>query len=224
MQGATHADPHAVEELIRKSVPSHLLFADLDQLRALVETEPWVRSAVVRRRLPGDLFIYIGERQPAAVAAIDGDLYVVGREGAILERFGPRHQGLDGPIVKGLKSVARENAEEENMLRMGMYLRVLEELKDGDRDYSQTVSEIDVEDPGRVGVIPSDEPVPVYLGDGDFLKRYQIFLSRKDLYLQLKERHGTITSVDVTFENRIIFHTGDGQMGAGLDGKRGGRS
>ena len=65
-----------------------LLLIDLDRVRALVESESWVKEATVRRKLPDGLFIHITERQAVAMAAIDTELYIVDREGVILDRPG----------------------------------------------------------------------------------------------------------------------------------------
>ena len=206
-QGLTRLDREELDALIFQSVPEDLLFIDLDRVRALVESESWVQEATIRRKLPDGLVIHVTERQAAAVAAIDTELYIVDREGVILDRPGSQHPSLDRPIVKGLKNVARENAREENAARMGIYLRVLTELT----LYNPSISEIDVGTPNSVAVIPEGDPVPIYLGDKDFLARYETFISQKDLYDRLKEEYGIIESVDVTYDHKIIFHTPRGK-------------
>jgi len=206
-QGLSQLDREELDSLIFQSVSEDLLLIDLDRVRALVESESWVKEATVRRKLPDGLFIHVTERQAVAMATIDTELYVVDREGVILDRPGLHHPSLDRPIVKGLKNVARENAREENSLRMEIYLRVLTELT----LYNPLISEIDVGTPRSVAVIPEGDPVSINLGDKDFLARYETFVSQKDLYDRLKEEYGIIESVDVTYDNKIIFHTPRGQ-------------
>ena len=206
-EGLVQVDREALDGMIRTIVPSNILLVDLDRLRALVESESWVKSAQIRRQLPDQLFIYVTERQGTALAAIDGELYLVDSEGITLNRFRPSYPSIDTPIIRGLKNVARENAQHENSVRMAFYLRVLNRLRASQKDYSKSVSEIDVENLERAAVIPADEPIPVYLGKEKFLERYQMFLAKKDLYRQLKEQYGRIESVDVSYDNKIIFHT-----------------
>lgn len=206
-QGLSQLDREALDSLIFQSVSEDLLLIDLDRVRALVESESWVKEATVRRKLPDGLFIHITERQAVAMAAIDTELYIVDREGVILDRPGSQHPTLDRPIVKGLKNVARENAREENALRMETYLRVLTELT----LYNPLISEIDVSTPSSVAIIPEGDPVSIYLGDKDFLARYETFVSQKELYDRLKEEYGIIESVDVTYDDKIIFHTPRGK-------------
>lgn len=206
-QGLAQLDREELNSLIFQSVSKDLLFIDLDRVRALVESESWVKEATIRRKLPDSLLIHVIERQAVAVAAIDTELYVVDREGVILDRLSSKHASLDRPIVKGLKNVARENAREENAVRMGTYLRVLTELT----RYNPSISEIDVGTPNSVVVIPEGDPVPVHLGDKDFMARYGTFISQKELYDRLKEEYGIIESVDVSYDDKIIFHTPQGK-------------
>ncbi|MFQ5737996.1 MAG: cell division protein FtsQ/DivIB [Acidobacteriota bacterium] len=205
--GATHFDSGEMDRLIHSAFPGNTLMIDLNRLRRLVESEDWIESAVVRRQLPDQIFIYMTERKPVAVGTIEGELYVVDPRGNVLAAYGPRFQFIDEPIVKGLKNIALENAREENASRMEVYLRVLRELDSGPRRYTPDLSEIDVRDPNRVAVVPTDEGIPVFLGDSRFLERYQMFLSQKDVYREIKRRRGTVDSVDVTYDNRIIVHT-----------------
>lgn len=208
-QGAQRLSTENVDNLIRTALPGNLLAIDLDRVRALVEGEDWVKSAVARRRLPDRIEIFVTEREPVAVAEIDGDLHVVDETGLALAPFGSDFQNLDRPLVKGLKSLALENAAPDNLTRMRTYLRIIRELDEADPDFARSISEIDVSDPRRVAVVPTREPVPVVLGEDDFARRYRIFLSGLDYYQELKELHGAIESVDVTLDDKIIVHTPD---------------
>lgn len=206
-EGARNFNTEAFNTLLLRTFGRDLLSLDPNRVRALVESETWVRHALVRRKLPDSLRIHLTERVPLAVAAIDNDLFVVDDQGVILDVYGPRHKHLDGPIVKGLGNPARENAAADNAHRIRVYLRLIEDLGTPPRDHTKTVSEVDVTDPSRVAVVPSDEPVAVYLGAEGFRQRYETFLSQKDLYLRLKQKYGLIEYVDVTYDNKIIFHT-----------------
>ena len=66
-QGLSQLDREALDSLIFQSVSEDLLLIDLDRVRALVESESWVKEATVRRKLPDGLFIHITERQAVAI-------------------------------------------------------------------------------------------------------------------------------------------------------------
>ena len=210
-QGVEHADEDRLQQLVQHVVSTNVLTVKLSEVRELVEAESWIRAAVVRRRLPNQLEVYVQERIPEAVAAIDGELTIVDAHGVALAPFGLGFEYLDRPILRGLVSSVVEGARALNARRMQVYLQILGELDAGDEDYAGSISEVDVSDVSRVRVIPSQEPVPVLLGDRDYLQRYEIFISRMDLVQAVKNEHGRIDWIDLTFENRIIIHTPRGE-------------
>jgi len=207
INGIQNAERAELEASVRRSLPANLLQVNPGQIREVVESEPWVKSASVRRLLPDRLVVTIQERQPVAVATIDGEFYIVDAMGSVLDRYGARHKALDGPIVKGLINVARENAREDNQERMRAYLAVIADFRTAAEDLLTHISEIDVQNSRKVALIPTDEPIPVFVGDRAFLHRYQIFKNSHSVYEELKRQYGTIEYVDVTFEDKIIFHT-----------------
>ncbi len=209
--GIQNADKTALDALVRRSLPANLLQFDATEIREIVESEPWIKSASVRRVLPDRVVITVEEHQPAAIATIDGEFYVVDADGSVLDRYGARHKSIDGPIIKGLINVARENAREDNQARMRAYLAVVADFKTAAEDLLSYISEIDVENPRKVALIPTDEPIPIFVGDRAFLHRYQTFQNNRGLYEELKRQYGTIEYVDVTFEDKIIFHTPQSQ-------------
>jgi cell division septal protein FtsQ len=206
-QGAHRFDAQAFNLLLLRSFGHNLLTMDLDRVRSMAEAEGWVKHAVVRRRLPNRLCLYLTEREPEAVAAIDDDLYVVDDEGVILDSFGPEYEFVDRPIVKGLRNTARENALEDNARRMKVYMALLRDFQANGKDYAGQISEVNVDDPDRVAIVPVSEPITIYLGHDSFASRYERFLSQRDLYERLKQKYGLIEYVDVTLDNKIIFHT-----------------
>lgn len=208
-EGAIHSDQKAMTELIRETCPQGILAIDLERVRILVEGEAWVKSAIVRRKLPDKLFIHLTEREPVAVAAIDSELYVVDEEGIVLDRYGPVYRSIDRPIVKGLTNVAREDSQGQNAERIRIYLDLVDDLDSTDKRYSKGLSEVDVGNPERVAVFPADEPVRVYLGRGRYKESFETYLSQKEIYYKLKEKHGLIEYIDVSYENKVIFHTPD---------------
>ncbi|MFB3902467.1 MAG: cell division protein FtsQ/DivIB [Acidobacteriota bacterium] len=212
IRGIQNADKAALEAMVRRGLPANLLQVSPGQVREIVESEPWIKSATVRRVFPDRLVITLEERQPAAVATIDGELYVVDADGTVLDHYSARHKSVDGPIVKGLINVARENAREDNRERMRAYLAVVTDFKKAAEDLLGYISEIDVDNPRKVALIPTDEPIPVFVGDRAFFRRYQTFRNNQALYEELKQQYGAIEYVDVTFEDKIIFHTPQSQQ------------
>ena len=101
-----------------------------------LEALPWVRSAVVERRLPDTLYVRLVERKPLAVWQHSGKLELIDREGAVipvtrLDRFAKL------PMVVG-QSAASHAAELLDMLATEPDLasRVSAAIRVGDRRWN----------------------------------------------------------------------------------------
>lgn len=206
-EGLEKLDDTTLEKRIQESVTGNIFRVDLDEIRRQVESASWVKSAVVRRRLPNRLVISIEERRPTAVAQIGQEMILVDQDGVLLGRQDPGFPLPEGPVVVGLADPRAKDAQSRNSERMQMYLQVVEDLSRGEVDLAQTISEIDVSNLKRVAVVPTDEPVLVCLGDQEFRKRYEVFQAQRPLYNEYKKKHGRIDEVDVSFDRRIIFKT-----------------
>ncbi|GAB4230221.1 MAG: FtsQ-type POTRA domain-containing protein [Acidobacteriota bacterium] len=206
-RGAKHFPVEAFNAVLLRTVGRNLLYADLERVRALLEAEPWVKEAYVRRRLPDRLTVVIVEREPVAVATVDGELYVVDAEGVLLDRFGGNYAFLEGPVVTGLESPARSGAREANARRLQAYLALVRDFEQADPELLRKVSEVDVADPRRVGIILADDPVPIYLGSGEFFAHFERFRRFRAIYEELKSQYGVVEYVDVSLEDKVIVHT-----------------
>ena len=216
--GIKYLDKTPLNEMIRNTLSNNVLKIRLEQLRSLVESENWVKTAIVRRRLPNRIQVWVTEREPVAVAALQNELLVVDDEGIVLAAHGPRFDFLDLPIVKGLQNTALENAQSRNISKMQIYLELVKELDSDGSNYVETLSEIDVSDVERVAVVPTADPVPIVLGDRNFLRRYRVFLDQIEVYHEVqRESSEGIKSVDVTLEDRIIIKTNQGSNSSGVE-------
>jgi cell division protein FtsQ len=116
-----------------------------------LETLPWVRTAVIERRLPHTLYVRLVERKPLALWQHGGKLDLVDREGAVipvtrLDRFAKL------PMVVG-EGAASHAAELLEMLASepDLAVRVTAAVRVGDRRWNLRIDNaIDV-------FLPSDE-------------------------------------------------------------------
>lgn len=205
--GAVHVDTAQLRSLIKGTFQTNTLKIDLDRLRSLIEAEVWVESATIRRTLPDRISVFIEERKPVAIAAIDGNLRVVDKEGVLLAPFGPEFESLNGPVLKGLNNVAVENAREGNAAKVRLYLTFISELDSNGKNLTNSLSEVIIDESGSVSVVPEDEAFRINLGEGQFLEHYQVYLNGRAYVEDLREQHGAIESVDVTYDNKIVVRT-----------------
>jgi cell division protein FtsQ len=185
-----------------------VLKIDLLRLRDRLERETWIRQAEVRRVLPSDLIIGITERTPAVLFELNGDLMVADAEAVPLERYRPEHGKLDVPVLKGLEgtdaSSFRAHAA-ENVARLKLGIRLLNELEAGSPALSHNISEMDCSDLTNVKVLLVDDTAEILLGDRDFLKRFETFMANLPQYREVKSQYQEIAAVDLRYEGQIIY-------------------
>src|SRR5205823_6338616 len=151
-----------------------------------LETLPWVRSAVVERRLPDTLYIRLVERKPLALWQHGGKLELIDREGGVipvtrLDRFAKL------PMVVG-EGAARHAAELLDMLASepDLAVRVTAAIRVGDRRWNLRIDNaIDV-------LLPVDEPAGAWAQ-----------LARLDRSSGLLQRD--IQSIDIRLPDRLVL-------------------
>ena len=114
-------------ELLRRSglKPGENLFrADLARAARAMQADPWVSSARLERRLPGEVLVRIAEHRPAALVQLGG-LYVLDDEGRLFKRAAAE-DALDLPILTGLSREAWLEHKPELQLRLFAALHLLD--------------------------------------------------------------------------------------------------
>jgi cell division protein FtsQ len=208
IDGCGHSDPVALEGIIRRDFSANILHIDLNQLRSRLEQEPWVRRAEVRRILPATLKIQVQERVPSVIADIGGALELLDNEGFLLDHYNRDYGKLDVPVFCGLRGddvASYRVLQEDNSSRVRLGVQVLSELAAGSPDYTRALSEVDLSDPANVKVLLVDDTAEVLLGDRDFLKRFQTFMSNLPQYEDLKAQGKDIAIVDLRFDSQIVY-------------------
>jgi cell division septal protein FtsQ len=180
-----------VRELIGPAVGRNILVLDLRALQKRLQSSPWVADAVVRRTLPDTIEVQVRERHPLALAEMDR-LFLMDSEGTLIDIYGPRTQGFDLPIVRGLKGTDGD-ARKARAERAGALLMDLGDLEN-------EVSEVEVEASGDMRVVLKGDGEVLLMGPPPYRERLQTFLS---LRKELQERCPHTDYFDLRFRDRI---------------------
>lgn len=98
--GRHHTQPQEILGVLGVRQGGALLDFDPHSARAGLESLPWVRHAVVERRLPDLIVVTLEERRPAALWQLDGTMQVIDEEGKVIP--GARFEDFIGlPLVVG---------------------------------------------------------------------------------------------------------------------------
>lgn len=180
-----------------------ILTADLEAFRRRLVKSPWVSDAALRRVLPSTVEVYVRERLPMGLSRLGSQLYLVDRQGVVIDEFGPQYSEFDLPIVDGLvRGSGGGTALDER--RAELAGRVIDALASR-KDLAKRVSEIDVSDLHDAVVILEADAAQLHLGEDQFAARLQSYV---DLAPALRERVDPIDYVDLRFEGRVYVRPG----------------
>ena len=172
-----------------------MVTVDLETWRGKLLEAPWVADVAMRRVFPGTVSIVIAERQPLGIGRIKDGLYLIDRDGEVIDEFGPRYAEFDLPIIDGLSGGDSSTAA----ARAALAGRVLADLQRRP-DLAGLVSQVDVSNASDAVVILKHDAALIHTGDDQFVERLQSYL---DLRPRLREGVPRIDSVDLRFGEHV---------------------
>ena len=206
--GCKEVDQEHLTEIIRGDFPANILQIDLPQLKSRLEKETWVRQAEIRRALPSSLIVYVHERIPSVIVEMRNDLMIADQDGILLGPYAPKYGRLDVPVFRGVLGEDAESFrrhQDENAVRIGKAVQMLSELESGSADYTKRISEVDISDPQNLKIMLVDDTAEVYMGGEDYLERFTTFIQNREEYEKLKNQYEEFASIDLRFEDQIIY-------------------
>jgi cell division protein FtsQ len=184
-----------------------VLRVPLAERRAQIEALPWVERATVRRALPNRIEVEIVERTPIAFLRDGTDLFLIDKQGMILDR--PLEADFHFPVVTG---IAAAMARDDRARRMQLMSDFMDQIRQVRSDAGDSVSEIDLSDATDVqatfaGLQGGGATVPgallVHFGDADFHDKFQVLLNNIG---QWEVAAGRVASVDLRFEREVVVN------------------
>ncbi len=206
--GHKEVDSKHLEEIIRKDFPDSILRIDLRQLKSRLEEETWVKHVEIRRVLPSSLIVHVQERIPAVILEMQNDLMIADQDGILLGHYAPKFGKLDVPVFRGVLGEDSESYrmhQEENTTRIQQAMFMLSELESGSQNYTKGISEVDISDPENLKIMLVGDTAEVYLGGENYLERFTTFILKRDEYEKLKNQYEEFASIDLRFEDQIIY-------------------
>ena len=168
--GADRVAPEEAVELSGIAEGQNILSFSAGEAAEALKTNPWVKTAEVKRRLPGAIEIIIDEREPVALVLLDKDFYVMDASGTVFKKYAVSDR-LDLPVVTGLtKDGLKEGgAEAAGLLQLMAVLRPREGFNLSD------ISEINVDPVFGLSIYTLDEGVRLAVGSGSFADKLASF-------------------------------------------------
>lgn len=165
----SHLSRDGVLELTGIDMHSNLFSIDPEKITAAITAHEWVERVAVEKRWPNKLALTITERIPVAIVNTGEAMFYVDRTGEMFVRV-PIGGELDYPVISGLSRAGDTDAQTMALADAVDFLRF---AQDGSVSLpKQNISELVVEEQGKLTVFLADRPFPIYLGRGKMGQKY----------------------------------------------------
>jgi cell division protein FtsQ len=153
----------------------------------------WVEDASVSRIWPDRLVVRIRERRPIAFVTLRTGVLLIDARGVLLDP--PVQAQFAFPVLSGIR-------ESESAAERREHVRTFFRVQDDMGYLMKDISEVDVSDPDSIRVVAQvgNRALELLLGDMDFARRYQNFLSH---YPEIERHSPEVKLFDLRLEDRI---------------------
>jgi cell division protein FtsQ len=209
--GASDIEATGLTEVSRKQmlpvfgedIGRNIFFVPLSERRQQLEEIPWVEHATVMRVLPDQIRVSVVERRPVAFVRQGNTIGLVDANGVLLSMaassMAQHHYSF--PVVTGIDPadpIASRKA------RIALYLRMLADLDQGNRKFSEQISEIDLTDPedARVLMPEQGEDILAHFGEDGFADRYRRY---KEHIAEWRKQYPLLAAVDLRYDQQVVL-------------------
>ncbi len=169
-EGSRRYDEQQLLRLAGAKRGQNLFALDLAQAEAELTKDPWIASAKLTRKLPGTLEIRVDEYVAEAVAAIDGALYLVTREGQPILQLEGRYES-DFPVVTGVSGAELAADRDRALERIALGIEILRKYERLKTAESFAAQEIQMAPDGQVSLVVGSNGLTLHLGKGPFRQK-----------------------------------------------------
>ena len=199
IRGCKHLSQEKILKLSKVTAQDNLLSLNLRSIAKAIETNAWVRTVEVRRRLPGQLIIIIKERTPVALLKSD-KTYLVGDRGKIIEEL-PKGRRISFPIITGIRPEDVKDLKQGRDQSIRGALKLISMASTGTRTLGvNNISRIDMSRDGTMVLYTADRGVPFCFDNGDVGLSVQFHRAEKILYqLYRSGMYKKVNRVDLNY-------------------------
>ena len=211
IKGCLRQNAVDLENIIREEFPASVLRIDLDKARRRLERETWVKRVEIHRALPSSLALRVVEREPVVLLELGGMQMMADSEGVLLGAYRREFGKINSPIFKGFIGVDSESYaahQKENAERIRHALAMLTEIAAEMPQDVQKISELNVSELNNIKILMKNDPVEIFMGNGNYLKRFNSFMGdTTNRYKELKNQGIQVAQIDLSNDGQIVYKT-----------------
>jgi cell division septal protein FtsQ len=189
VSGNYHLDRDDIVGSIKIKKGDQLLNVQFEDVDGKLGKNPWIKEVSLKKQLPGTLLIDIEEAVPMALLRIKRKLYLIDREGGILERI-KGDSMLFLPVIKGISPKNEKGISEA--------LKLVDVLMKRNIFADRESVEIGLETYGLTMNIDGEF---IKVGYGEYSKKYEMWV---ELEPEIRKKSVPIKYVDLRFKDSVI--------------------
>jgi cell division septal protein FtsQ len=190
VEGCRRAKTRDVFAILSASRGRSLLTLNLAPISAALERVPWVERVRITKQFPDTLNVSIVEAVPVALRRRGTDLYWLDLTGREVERYDPRQEAADLPVI---------TAGDD---RLGEAVKLVSALGSEIPRYAARLSEVWSLPSGGFGMMDSIFRKPIDVLSGDAVAKLQSLLA---LESEIERRDLSAREIDLRFSRRIVL-------------------
>jgi cell division protein FtsQ len=193
IQGLVYASKWKVQRIFANDFDHSVFAIPIEERRRRLMGIDWIEDASVSRVWPDRLVVRVKERKPVAFVSVRSGILLVDAHGVLLEQ--PAQAQFSFPVLAGIREDETDGARRE---RVRAFLDFQQDMG----YLSKDISEVDANDPDNIRVVTQMDhrAITLMMGEGNFAKRYQHFVSA---YPEIRKRSPEAKAFDLRLDDRI---------------------
>lgn len=201
ISGQRLVKPEEILSYSRLELGTNIFRLDITRTSRMIEVHPFIKEAVVIRRLPDIIDIKIRERRPLAYIML-GERYGLDEEGVILPPLEAKlESGPKLPVVTGLLVSKVTVGEGLDLAGVKSALNVLKAIAETKLGEYVEIGEINVVKPAKVVLYTAKENTEIRLGNYPIRQQLE---SLKVIWVDLKEKGSEAEYIDLRFGEKMV--------------------
>lgn len=188
--GNYQLDKDYVTKLTGVNIGDLMLELDLETVDERLTDNPWIKSVSMRKQLPDRLLIKINEATPTALLGLKKRLYLIDRDGEVLERIKEENTHFL-PVIKGINP--------KNKKAMSEALKLVAAISEKKTFSDRESIEIGHESYGLTMKVDGEF---IKVGYGDYAQKFARWIA---LEPEIRKKGVPVKYVDLRFKDSVII-------------------
>lgn len=154
------------------SLGANVFAIELEEARARLGADPWLKNVSLSRRLPSTIAIEVSEREAAALVVVGDTSYLATREGEIFKRL-ELGDPADLPVVSGLSAESVAEDRDHAVAEVRRALDLAAEYGETSLGAKAPLQQVHVGDDGAHTLVVGKTGLTLSLGKAPFRKKLE---------------------------------------------------